>query len=290
MKPAPASFDPEAVPVQLAATVLLVDDRPDLHVLCLRRRAGSNFVGGMTVFPGGGVDEHDAHAGYADFTYGRDDVDACARLEIPDASAYWVAVVRETLEEVGVLLACDAQGRPCAPDAGARHRHAVDHGERTLLDVLREESLLLDAGAVHDVGRWITPVGPPRRYDTRFFIASMPADQVAVEDSVEAVHAEWRRPADALAEWHAGGLVMLPPTVAWLQVLATFPTAAELVALARTACGPGVSPRVVGDDRGSFRVLFPGQVGYEETDARDALAWVYDVFVTAAGRPRIPEA
>jgi hypothetical protein len=199
---------------------------------------------------------------------------------VPDALAYWVAVARETLEEVGVLLACDAQGRPCAPDTGARHRHAVDHGERTLLDVLREESLLLDAGAIHDVGRWITPVGPPRRYDTRFFIAPMPAGQVEVEDSVEAVHAEWRRPADALAECQAGRLVMLPPTVAWLQVLATFPTAAELLAVARTARGPGRSPRVVGDDRGLFRVLFPGQVGYVEIDARDALGWVYESLLT----------
>ncbi len=279
MKPATVPFDPEAVPVQLAATVLLVDDRPDLQVLCLRRRAASTFVGGMTVFPGGGVDEHDAHAGYAELTYGRDDIDACARLEIPDAAAYWVAVVRETLEEVGVLLACDRDGRPCATDVGERHRHAVDHGERTLLEVLREESLLLDAGAIHDVGRWITPVGPPRRYDTRFFIASMPAGQVAQEDSVEAVHAEWRRPADALAEWQTGGLVMLPPTVAWLQVLATYPSAAELLADARSACGPGVSPRVVGDDRGSFQVLFPSQFGYNEADTRDALGWVYETLL-----------
>ena len=46
-------------------------------------------------------------------------------------------------------------------------RHAVDHGERTLLAVLHEELLLLDAGAIHDVRRWITPVGPPRRFAGR---------------------------------------------------------------------------------------------------------------------------
>lgn len=276
MTTAPPGFDPQAVPVQRAATVIVVDDRPELEVLCLRRRAGSSFVGGMTVFPGGGIDDHDDDLAYDARVHGRSRAEMVRRLDAADALAYWVAVARETLEEVGVLLACDALGRPCEPAVAVRHRHDVDHGHRTLLDVLDEEALLIDARAMYDVGRWITPVGPPRRYDTRFFVAQMPSRQEAVVDAIEAVHCEWRRPADALTEWRAGGLVMLPPTVAWLRVLERYTSSADLLAAARASGGPGLAPRVMGDDRGSFVVLLPGEPGYLEPDTRDALAWVYE--------------
>lgn len=271
-----APFDPAAVPVQRAATVLVVDDRPDLQILCLRRRAGSSFVGGMTVFPGGGIDDEDEAPEYAPLVHGRSRADAAARLEIPDALAYWVAVARETLEETGVLLARDAHGRPCAPELAARHRHDVDRGHRRLRDVLEEESLVIDGGAILDIGRWITPVGPPRRYDTRFFVARMPEGQEATVDEVEAVHAEWRRPADALAEWAEGGLVMLPPTVACLRVLERYAGADQLLDAARAAHGPGASPRVVGEDRGTFRIVLPGEDDYDAPDAREAWGWVYE--------------
>lgn len=274
--PTSAPRDPATVPMQLAATVLVVDDRPELSVLCLRRRAGSSFVGGMTVFPGGGIDPDDCDPAYDTRVRGRSRAAAVARLDIPDALAYWVAVARETLEETGVLLAVDAQGAPCRPEVAARHRHDVDRGHRHLRDVLDEEGLTIDGAAIVDIGRWITPIGPPRRYDTRFFVAQMPAGQEAIVDTVEAVHAEWRRPADALAEWAAGGLVMLPPTVAWLRVLERYDSSAELLAAARGAHGPGVSPRVVGDDRGSFRVILPGEDGFDGPDSREAWAWVYE--------------
>ena len=276
-----APFDPQAVPVQRAATVLVLDDRPDLQVLCLRRRSGSAFVGGMTVFPGGGIDDHDDDPAYEPLLRGRTRAEMVARLDTPDALAYWVAVVRETLEEVGVLLACDASGAPAPTALAARHRHDVDRGHRRMLDVLRDESLLLEAGAVVDIGRWITPVGPPRRYDTRFFVARLPEGQEAAADEVEAVHAEWRRPAGALDAWQRGELVMLPPTVAWLRVLAAYSSVDEVLSAAARAEGPGSSPQVVGDDRGSFRVVLPGDAGYGGPDARDAWGWVYDGLLTS---------
>ena len=69
---------------------------------------------------------------------------------------------------------------------------------------------------------------------------------------------------------------MLPPTVAWLQVLERYTSAADVLNAARAAEGPGLSPRVVGDDRGSFAVVLPGEAGYHASDAREALAWVYE--------------
>jgi 8-oxo-dGTP pyrophosphatase MutT (NUDIX family) len=271
-----AGTDPAKVPIQHAATVLIVDDRPDLHVLCLRRRAGSAFVGGMTVFPGGRIDPGDADPAYAGRVEGLSAADADARLGRPGALAYWIAAVRETLEEVGVLLARRRDGT--ALDASvARHRHAVDAGSRSLLDVLVEEDAVLELGAVHDIGRWITPVGPPRRYDTRFFVTAMPPGQTAEADAVEVVHAEWLRPADAVTAFHERGLTMLPPTLCLLQVLSRFDDRDALLAAAAGAHGPGHVARVRAPVAGTYCVTVPGDVDHEHPDARDVEGWVYDL-------------
>jgi len=273
--------DPAEVPVQTAATVLVVDDRPDLHVLCLRRRAGSAIVGGMTVFPGGALDPDDHDDAYLTVLDGIDPTIAAARLGLDDepdgaasAVAYWVAVVRETLEEVGVLLAKPRSGAGDLAAARAE-RHAVDRGERRLLEVLEAHDLVVDGALIRDIGRWITPVGPPRRYDTRFFIAALPEGQDAEPDLVEAVHSEWLRPADALDKWRAGELVMLPPTVCMLQVLARFGSADDVLAAADRAIGPGVYPHIVGAIRGVFEVYLPDDPGYDHPDAFVAEGWVY---------------
>jgi 8-oxo-dGTP pyrophosphatase MutT (NUDIX family) len=208
-----------AVPVRPAATVIIVDDRPDLHVLLLRRRAASQFVPGMDVFPGGGVDATDAAppAGVA-----LDDAAASARLGLASGGlAYWVAAVRETAEEAGLAL---------VPDA------------------------------LHYVARWVTPVGPPRRYDTRFFVAALPPGQTPVADQSEAVHAEWVRPPDALADFAARRRAMLPPTVGMLRILASYARSAELIeAAARAEAGPDHRVRLAAEGEGRWRVLLPGE-------------------------------
>src|SRR5258705_7937014 len=166
-----------AVPVRPAATVMIVDDRPDLHVLLLRRGAGSQFVPGMDVFPGGGGDASDA-ARTGDVAL--DDAAASARLGLAGGGlAYGRAAVRETAEEAGLRLA---------------------------------------RAALCYVARWVTPLGPPRRYDTRFFVAALPARQTPVADQDEAVHAEWVRPAQALADFGSGTRAMLPPTIGMLRI------------------------------------------------------------------------
>jgi hypothetical protein len=68
---------------------------------------------------------------------------------------------------------------------------------------------------------------------------------------------------------------MLPPTVCLLQVLAKFSSTDEVLAAAASATGPGDVARIVGPDRGSFRVMLPGDPGYDDDGARDVLGWVY---------------
>ena len=226
-----------AVPVRPAATVMIVDDRPDLHVLLLRRRAGSQFVPGMDVFPGGGVDESDgAPAGDAAL----DDAAASARLGLASGGlAYWRAAVRETVEEAGLSL---------TPDA------------------------------LCYVARWVTPPGPPRRYDTRFFVAALPAGQTPVADQDEAVHAEWVRPADALAEFRAGARKMLPPTVGMLRVLASYASGAEVLREAeRAASAADQRVRLVIEGPAMWSVLFAGESAGDL--ARDARVQEIDAWV-----------
>jgi 8-oxo-dGTP pyrophosphatase MutT (NUDIX family) len=270
------------VPVRPAATILLLEDRPDLHVLLLRRRAGSAFVGGMSVFPGGGVDPADAEPAVEACCAGLDDRRASRRLGLASGGlAYWVAAVRETFEEAGVLLAVDRHsGRPAdLSGADAQRRFAalraeVDAGRLRLVDAVRAEGLRLAVDRLHYVARWITPEGPPRRYDTRFFVAALPAGQTAVHDDREAVHSEWQRPVHALSRFARGELAMLPPTVGMLRILAGFADTRSALAAA-IACEDGPdAPACLCGDGSAWRVVLPGDPDYDGASQQPLRAWV----------------
>jgi hypothetical protein len=188
--------------------------------------------------------------------------------------------VRETFEESGVLLAVDAQGRtvdlsPSSVESRfAKLRVEVDSGRARLADAVRAEGLRLALGGVHYAARWITPPGPPRRYDTRFFVAALPPGQTPVHDDREAVDSEWRRPEDALAAFARQELAMLPPTVGMLRVLAGFAHAADAVrAAAAQEDGEDRPARLTGDGR-TWRVLLPGDADYDSAPAQEMRAWL----------------
>src|SRR5438445_7311826 len=138
-------------PPRDAATIMLVrDSRDGLQVFMLRRNLRSDFVGGAYVFPGGAVDEADRHADLEAVCEGRSDDQASVLLGVDRGGlAFWVAAIRECFEEAGVLLAYGPDGEvmrlsDAAVEARfARHRAAVDSGERRLLDVCAEERLRL---------------------------------------------------------------------------------------------------------------------------------------------------
>jgi 8-oxo-dGTP pyrophosphatase MutT (NUDIX family) len=268
---ATAHFDPAAVPVRPAATLMLLADLPDLHVLLLRRRAGSAFVGGMNVFPGGGVDRADAVPQAEAACAGLSDAAASARLGVPSGGlAWWIAAIRETFEEAGVLLAVDAAtGAPAdlaSPERAARLavlRREVDDRRIAIHDAARTFGLRLAAGGLHYAARWITPQGPPRRYDTRFFVAGLPAGQVALHDAREAVDSEWARPADALRGCEQGLRTMLPPTQVMLRVLARFGSAGEVLAAAARHQDAPDQVAQIGGDGVRWRVLLPGDPGWD---------------------------
>lgn len=267
---------PRSTPALDAATVMLLRDGDEgLEVFMLRRNLQSDFVGGAYVFPGGGVDDHDRHADLDAVCHGLTDADASARLGIARGGlAFYVAAVRESFEEAGVLLArpVDAPDAeiirfddPAVDDRFDAHRRAVDRGERRLVDICAEEGLSLAVDRMEYVSHWITPEGPTRRYDTRFFVAAAPEHQVPLHDDREVIANLWVRPVDALARHHRGELEMIFPTVRSLEWLEGFATTAEVLAAARDLTDiPAILPRIVVDDTGDVRLVLPGEAGYEE--------------------------
>jgi len=205
--------------VREAATVMLVRDAPELEVFMLRRNPESVFAGGAYVFPGGAVDAGDRALG--------------------EDLRFWVAAVRETFEEAGVLLArTRADDRPLDASPEAMAELAADR-IRLLADAVSFDTVLdahaarIDLNALVPFARWITPSPSPRRFDTWFFAAAAPEGHAYEHDDHELVASEWVRPVDALARARGGEFELIYPTVRTLLVMARYESAADFLADAR---------------------------------------------------------
>jgi len=269
------------VPLRDAATVMLIRDSvdgaggPAVEVCMLKRNLASEFVAGAYVFPGGSVDPADHGDAAEELCRGLDDVQASDMLGIGSGGlAFWVAALRECFEEAGILLALPrdaADGTQLLdttdPAERARfeaHRLEINEGRKGLLEVCREESLVLAADTVHYVSHWITPELAPRRYDTRFFVTAAPPGQVAHHDDGETIATIWVRPHDALARFEAGEIELLPPTVDNLGKLALHTSTQKVLEWARAVTViPTILPIVLFED-GRLLILRPGDDGYEQ--------------------------
>jgi 8-oxo-dGTP pyrophosphatase MutT (NUDIX family) len=230
-----------AVPTRDGATVMLVRDgshadRP-LEVFMLRRHPRTAF-GSVHVFPGGVVDATDRAPDLDTVCPDLTDGAASARLGMEAGGrAYWIAAIRESFEEAGVLLARGVDGEPVRFDGHADvqarfddHRRAVHSGERSLLEVLQAERLVLTVDCVHYFAHWITPEGEPKRFDTRFFLARAPEGQAYAHDDAELIGSEWVRPGDALERHRTGDFPLIGPTSVCLRDIGRFSTCDELLA------------------------------------------------------------
>jgi hypothetical protein len=140
----------------------------------------------------------------------------------------------------------------------------VNAGTLNFIDMMEREGLLLDLRGLEYVAHWVTPVGPPRRFDTRFFVALTPPDQVATHDAGETVADQWIRPRDALDAHARGELEMILPTIRNLEAIAHFRSSQEVLDFARSLEDiVRVEPRIVTRD-GELRILLPGDDGYDD--------------------------
>jgi 8-oxo-dGTP pyrophosphatase MutT (NUDIX family) len=202
-----------------AATILIVRDGDNasgggLEVLMVERHANIGFAGGALVWPGGKIDPADFDTGW---------LDAAAGLEIHDANerAARVGALREAYEECGLLLAT-RDGQPVGSHANGLTdmRQRVDKDASLFQPLVRGHGLTLCTDDLHPFARWIPPPALHKRFDTRFYLASLPEEQTPVQDGTEAVDIIWIRPQDALDQLAAGTRKIIFPTARNLELLA----------------------------------------------------------------------
>lgn len=245
-----------------AATLVLVRDGPGLQVLMVERHHQVDFVSGALVFPGGKTnleDQSDAWVDWADGAEGLEAGDRAARI----------TAVRESFEESGILLARERKTRgvaaPLAPASSAAPlqglRAAIDRGEESFLGALQRAELVLALDALAPFAHWITPLGMPKRFDTLFFIAEAPADQIAACDGREAVEAVWIAPNDALADQAARRRQIVFPTRLNLALLAQSETAGAAYEAASVRRIETVIPEIVKEGDETY-LQIPPDSGY----------------------------
>jgi 8-oxo-dGTP pyrophosphatase MutT (NUDIX family) len=241
-----------------AATVMLLRDAPDLEVFMLRRNFDSVWIAGATVFPGGAVDPEDRDRAWPARCVGWDDARASRAVQRAEGGlGFFVAAVRETFEEAGVLLARDAGGSPV--NASVAHlsaaRAGLNAGTADFATFVVEHELVLATDELHVFSHWVTPPGGPRRYDTWFFVAAAPEGEYTHDDT-ELIASEWVRPAAAVAAADLGEIDLILPTRRNLEALARFATTADVLDAARA--DPGTRSRFVRESGEGRRIALPG--------------------------------
>jgi 8-oxo-dGTP pyrophosphatase MutT (NUDIX family) len=244
-----------------ATTVLLLrpsgdgDPTSPPEVFMVVRHHQIDFASGALVFPGGKVDAADNDPRLRQLCVGAETLN--------DAElAFRVAGIREAFEEAGVLLA-RRRGSAELITATAlkpledRYRQALVKGEVTIADMAAAEDLVLACDTMLPYAHWITPLFVPKRFDTHFFVAAAPVDQVALHDGHESVDSVWIKPLDAVSDADAGRRTMLFPTKLNLMKLAELPTVAAVLAHYRALTPKPILPVV--EQRDGRRFLTVGK-------------------------------
>lgn len=252
-----------------AASLVVVRDGPrGIETLLLRRAERGDQNSGAWVFPGGLLDPGDraAHA----MCDGLDDAAASRLLGLDEGGLdFAIAAIRECFEECGLLFATGEGGQP--PDAAADEvtawRALLHRGGRGIDAMCRALGLRIDATPLAYLSHWVTPIGPPKRFDTRFFIARAPQGQEVVADGVEVTDFRWSCSEDALAE--AAGLKLMAPTRKTLELIAEHRDVASLLAWARSPrIVPLTMPRI-GRGRDGVRPVMPDEPAFAELGRLD---------------------
>jgi recombination protein RecT len=207
----------EPAPLRLAATVLLLrDGAQGLEVLMTRRSMTASFAAGAYVFPGGHIDAADAEAHSQSTRRASQDDTRLTQA---------IAAIRESFEELGVLLARHPDGsHATTADIAGLDRQAPFAAQ------CRERGLILDGAEVYVFAHWVTDRDMPKRFDVPFLVARMPEGQSPVADESEQFAPEWLRPADALTRHAAGTFSMIFPTIRTLERLAAYATVDAVLA------------------------------------------------------------
>jgi 8-oxo-dGTP pyrophosphatase MutT (NUDIX family) len=262
----------EPLPARPAATVMLIrDGRSPLEIFLMRRHSAMEFVAGVMVFPGGGVDDRDRTADVA--WHGPDRQWWAERFGVdPDlASALVCAAARETFEECGVLFAGAADDPDLLVDDASVYREqraALENKSLSFAEFLRSENLMLRADLLRPWANWVTPKEErTRRYDTYFFVGALPEGQRADGDNTETDKADWVTPRAALDDFAEGRSFLLPPT--WTQLDALDGrTVPEVLAVERQIVA--IEPSLAAQEGGNWEIEFFNSERYNAVRNRRA--------------------
>ena len=251
---------PTAAPRDAATVVMLRDDAAHgLEVFLLKRHGLSDVLGGAYVFPGGKLDDSDSQL---DGTLHLDQPPAQLHLSLaePDltiakAQGLFVAALREAYEESGVLFTTSPLS------SNGAYKVVAQSSFNQMLSI---QTLCLQTRALVPWSRWITPRMPSitnKRFDTRFFVAAVPADQDAQHDNHEATESIWVSPRLALEQYWAGQIELAPPQIMSLAHLARHTTVKGVLDAARCQQPPLVLPETF-DENGTRVLCYPGDAAH----------------------------
>jgi 8-oxo-dGTP pyrophosphatase MutT (NUDIX family) len=249
-----------------ASVVLLRDEEAGLKVFLMRRAIEASAYGGMHVFPGGKIDAGDRSVEPTRLDRAPEDLRAALGeplLTPNDAVAIHVAALRELFEESGVLLASNARGSMGAGLGSESGRGSAFN------DMVHVGDLRLSTRAIVPWSRWITPVMPGtrrRRFDTRFFVASMPADQIATVADHESTLGCWLTPATALALYWRREIDLAAPQIFTLSQLARHRDASHALEAGRRRLPPLIEPHHFAQD-GHRVICYPGDPAHPVSEA-----------------------
>src|SRR3954471_13953468 len=195
-----ASSMAEIVAPRNASTILLLRDSTEckeIEVFMMVRHYEIDFNSGALVFPGGSVDKGDKEIIATRELYsGGEGLDEATL-------SFRIAAIRETFEESGILLARPKGSKALvdakrASEIEAAHRADLCDSKISFLKVLADNGMVLALDELVPYAHWITPEGMPKRFDTWFFLAAAPPEQVGAHDGKESTDSIWVSPREAL--------------------------------------------------------------------------------------------
>src|SRR4029434_1024244 len=178
-----------------------------------------------------------------------------------------IAAIRETFEESGILLA-RAKGSRTPVDArragelADKHRVPLNEHKISFLSILADNGLQLALDTLVPYAHWITPEGMPKRFDTWFFLAAAPPDQLGAHDGKESTDSIWVSPREALEGGETGRFKLPFPTTRNLIKLGKQPSVKAALDDSRGKSVVTVTP-VMTRNNGGRQLRIPLEAGYD---------------------------
>ncbi|MCA6125864.1 NUDIX hydrolase [Bradyrhizobium sp. WSM 1704] len=247
-----------------ASTVLLLRDGAaanEIEIFMMVRHHQIEFNSGALVFPGGSVDKNDKEIAASPALYsGGEGLDV-------DALGFRIAGIRETFEESGILLvrpkgSSELVDAKRADALALAHRTALNEGKITFQQILTDNGLVLALDALVPYAHWITPEGMPKRFDTWFFLAAAPPEQLGAHDGKESTDSIWVSARDALEGGESGRFKLPFPTTRNLIRLGKQPSVAAALADSKGKSIVTVMPVMTKTATGR-QLRIPKEAGYD---------------------------